>query len=218
MVEELNKSAGKPQLGELEKEARVALSLAPRLEYGKKVLAEIEQRRVPGAAARNAGGVQVVLNHRERNADGWLVCESPSFQIYYKDSQEFADQAAQIAESCAPGCNRNGSAAQGREWTPALSIYLHPTATDYSKVTGQYNSPGHSSIRIENGHFVTRQIDLHCDDSNLLAAIFCTRPLTSCWPASSANYRSSACHAGPMRAWPSSPSRARRWIPPPALT
>ncbi len=172
VVGELNNPANKPQLGELEKEARVALSLAPHLEFGKKVLAVIEQRRSPGtAAAASAGAVQMALNHRERNADGWMICESPSFVIYYKDGQEFADQAAQIAETVRSKMQQKWFGGPGREWTPRCTIYLHPTATDYSRATGQYNSPGHSSIRIENGHFVTRQIDLHCDDSNLLTAI-----------------------------------------------
>ena len=174
VVEELNNPTSKPQLGELEKEARVALSLAPRPEvtaYGKKVLAEIEQRRAPGNAAVAAGGIQVVLNHRERNAEGWLVCESPSFVIFHKASQEYADQTAQIAENVRAKMQQKWFGGPGREWTPRCTIYLHPTAADYSRATGQYNSPGHSSIRIENGHFVTRQIDLHCDDSNLLTAI-----------------------------------------------
>jgi tetratricopeptide (TPR) repeat protein len=171
VVGALNNSANKPQLGELEKEARVALSLAPHLEFGKKVLAVIEQRRGQGSAATGAATVQVALNHRDRNAEGWLVCESPSFVIYYKDAQEFADQAAQIAEAVRVKMQQKWFGGPGREWTPRCVIYLHPTAADYSRATGQYNSPGHSSIRIENGHFVTRQIDLHCDDSNLLTAI-----------------------------------------------
>jgi hypothetical protein len=48
---------------------------------------------------------------------------------------------------------------------------LHATASDYSHATGQYNSPGHSSIRIENGRFIVRRIDLHCDDAYMMTAI-----------------------------------------------
>src|SRR4051812_5015088 len=61
VVEELNKPSVKPQLVELEKEARVALSLAPRLEFGKKVLAEIQQRKSPASATPNRAETQVVV-------------------------------------------------------------------------------------------------------------------------------------------------------------
>jgi tetratricopeptide (TPR) repeat protein len=173
VVGELKKDLEQPELQELEKETRVALSLAPRLDYGKKVLAAIGQRRAVALAAPKVrpAGIQVALNHRQRNAEGWLVCESPSFLIYYKDGQEFADQAAQIAEAIRTSMQQKWFGGANREWSPRCAIYLHPTASDYSRATGQYNSPGHSSIRIENGRFVMRQIDLHCDDANLLTAI-----------------------------------------------
>jgi len=48
---------------------------------------------------------------------------------------------------------------------------LHATTQDYSRKTGQYNSPGHSSIRIEGGRLVERRVDLHCDEPNLLTAV-----------------------------------------------
>ena len=171
VVEELNKPVAKPQLGELEKEARVALSLAPRLEFGKKVLAEIEQRRNPAKTAPSLTATQVAVRQRERNAEGWLSCETAGFIIYHKESPEFAAQAAQIAETVRANMQQKWFGGACREWTPRCAIYLHPTADDYARATGQYNSPGHSSIRIENGHFVVRQIDLHCDDANMMTAI-----------------------------------------------
>jgi tetratricopeptide (TPR) repeat protein len=171
VVEELNNPANKPQLGELEKEARTALSLAPKLDYGKKVLAEIEQRRGPGAPSRGRSEAQVAMRHRDRNAEGWSSCETASFIIYHKDSTDYADQVAQIAETVKADMQQKWFGGGGREWSPRCAIYLHPTAADYSRSTGQYNSPGHSSIRIENGRFILRQIDLHCDDANLLTAI-----------------------------------------------
>ena len=171
VVEELNKPAAKPLLGELEKEARVALSLAPRLDFGKKVLAEIELRRNPSKTAPSPAATQVVVRQRERNAEGWFSCETAGFIIYHKESAEFAAQAAQIAETVRATMQQKWFGGACREWTPRCTIYLHPTADDYARATGQYNSPGHSSIRIENGHFVVRQIDLHCDDANMLTAI-----------------------------------------------
>ena len=171
VVEELNKPTAKPQLVELEKEARIALSLAPRLEYGKKVLAEIQQRRGPGAASPGQPLTQVAVRQRERNADGWSACETTAFIIYYKDAPEFAEQAAQTAESVRVNMQQKWFGGACREWSPRCEIYLHPTADDYSRATGQYNSPGHSSIRIENGHFIVRRIDLHCDDANMMTAI-----------------------------------------------
>ena len=90
VVEELNKPSVKPQLVELEKEARVALSLAPRLEFGKKVLAEIQQRKTPASAPGNRSENQVVVRQRERNAEGWLSCETSGFIIYHRESSEVA--------------------------------------------------------------------------------------------------------------------------------
>jgi tetratricopeptide (TPR) repeat protein len=171
VVEELNKPAAKPRLVELEREARVALSLAPRLDFGKKVLAEIELRRNPASATSSRPETQVVVRQRERNSDGWLACETAGFIIYYKETPEFATQAAQAAESVRATMQQKWFGGACREWNPPCVIYLHPTAEDYSRATGQYNSPGHSSIRIENGHFIVRQIDLHCDDPNMLTAI-----------------------------------------------
>jgi hypothetical protein len=172
VVEELNKPSAKPQLVELEKEARIAMSLAPRLDFGKKVLAEIQQRKNPAAAAAPSRAEnQVVVRQRERNAEGWLACETNGFIIYHKDSQDFAVQAAQTAESVRASMQQKWFGGACRDWSPKCEIYLHPTGNDYSRATGQYNSPGHSSIRIENGRFIVRRIDLHCDEANMMTAI-----------------------------------------------
>jgi hypothetical protein len=56
-------------------------------------------------------------------------------------------------------------------WTPKCDLYLHADGKQYSQATGQYNSPGHSSVRIENARVIVRRIDLHCDDANMISAV-----------------------------------------------
>jgi hypothetical protein len=53
-------------------------------------------------------------------------------------------------------------------WKPRCDIFLYATAQDYSQATGApTNSPGHSTMRSEGEHVVSRRIDLHCDDANM---------------------------------------------------
>jgi len=61
---------------------------------------------------------------------------------------------------------------QGEAWNPKCELYLHASGQDYSRVTGvPANSPGHSTIRSDTSRVITRRIDLHCDDPNMLVAV-----------------------------------------------
>jgi tetratricopeptide (TPR) repeat protein len=200
VVEQLNQSSADAlRLPELEKEARAAVDLAPRLEYGKYLLAEIQKRRdggqesgdrSQGTGTRNQGkGVKggivaevtpraeavvpaaVSLRHYPRSADGWCLAESPNFRIYYAQSPQWAERAAQVAERTRAAMQQKWFGAAGEPWNPKCELYLHATGQDYSLATGQQNSPGHSSLKMENGRLVVRRIDLHCDDTNMLAAV-----------------------------------------------
>jgi tetratricopeptide (TPR) repeat protein len=171
VVARLNNPQVKAELNGLEKEAQVALELAPRLEFAKKVLAEIQARRNGSNSVAERAPSHVALRHHERNAEGWLWCESGAFVIYHKTTAEVAEQAVQAAEAARANVQQKWFGGASRSWTPRCEVYLHPTAEDYGRATGHYNSPGHSSIRVENGHFLVRRIDLHCDDANMLPAI-----------------------------------------------
>lgn len=177
VVEQLNQP---PQGGlayaDLEKEVRVALEMAPRLDYGKNLLSEIDKRRsgrAPAAPGKSeAAEPAVSIRHAERNADGYAVAESANFRIFHNQSRELAEQAVRICERTRADMHRKWFGGAPETWNPRCDVYLHATAQEYSRVTGvPTNSPGHSSIRQDGGRVIGRRIDLHCDIANMQAAV-----------------------------------------------
>jgi hypothetical protein len=175
VVEELNRPSPESQrLPELEQEIRVALSLAPRLSESKEVkelVNELDRRRggnQPAAAPRD--GDLLPVRHLGPNAEGWIVSESSNFRIFHH-SEQVAEQAAKAAEQSRVAMQQKWFGGAGAAWNPKCDIYLHPTADAYGRATGQYNSPGHSTLRMERGRLIAPRIDLHCDDANMLTAI-----------------------------------------------
>jgi hypothetical protein len=114
----------------------------------------------------------VTVRHLSRTIDGWSVAETANFRIYYTDSSEFADQAARVAERTRSAASRKWLGDNVEDNGPRCDVYLYATGEDYSKATGvSPRSPGHTTIRGDEGHIVSRRIDLRCDDPNLLAAV-----------------------------------------------
>jgi len=172
VVEQLKSKdpVGGPELSELEKEAREALALAPRMENHedvKKALAEIDRRR------GSETGAAVKVKHFERGNDGWARAETPNYRIYHNQGRELAEQVAQAAERTRTTMARKWFGGFKEDWTPRCDLYLHATAQDYSKATGvPVGSPGHSSFRTDGSRVLSRRIDLHCDDpQNMLRAV-----------------------------------------------
>jgi hypothetical protein len=174
VVEQLNQATGaNAPSPELEQEVRLALGLAPRLSDAKEIkaiLGELQKRRggLPPAEVKNDNDLQV--RDLGRNAEGWNIGETANFRIYHQ-SPELAAQVARVAENTRATMQQKWFGAGCDPWNPKCEIYLHPTADAYGRATGQYNSPGHSSLRLENGRLVTRRIDLHCDESTMLSAV-----------------------------------------------
>lgn len=160
---------------ELEREVRTAMALAPSLEKtGKWLLGEIDSRRgAPGKSAAPAA-VDVAVRHLARDPRGWEVAETASFRILHKQPRELAEQVARAAERTRVDMQRKWFG-RGEAWSPKCDIYLHATAQDYGRVTGQAtNSPGHSRIEADpgTGRVVSRVIHLHCENpSALLTAV-----------------------------------------------
>jgi hypothetical protein len=162
-------AAGTPW-AELEAEVRHALELAPRLEYGKYLLEEIQKRRRPPEPDTAAPAVPV--RHTERGADGWARAETANFRIFHNQSRELAEQVGQIAERTRQRVHEKWFGGPPEAWTPVCEVYLHATTQEYVKVTGAPgHSPGHSTIRTETGRITGRRIDLRCDEPDLVAAI-----------------------------------------------
>jgi tetratricopeptide (TPR) repeat protein len=159
-----------PSWGDLEQEVQQALRLAPKLDqFGQSVLLEIDKNRksVSAESARR----DPALQHHPRNSEGWQIAESENFRIFHNQARDVAERAAEIAERTRVDVEMKWFSGVSGPWNPKCDLYLHADGEQYSRMTGQYNSPGHSSIRIENGRVAVRRIDLHCDDPNMLAAV-----------------------------------------------
>jgi tetratricopeptide (TPR) repeat protein len=170
VVDQLNQPLpGDPAWNHLEQEVRQALELAPRLNYGKELLSEIDKRRHGSTEAAPAA---VSVRHGDCNSAGWYVAETANFRIYHRQSRELAEQVAQVAEKTRTEMQRKWFGETTAEWSPKCDIFLHATAQEYSQETGvPADSPGHSTFRTEGGRVVGRRIDLHVDNRNMLAYV-----------------------------------------------
>jgi tetratricopeptide (TPR) repeat protein len=154
---------------ELEQEVKQALTLAPKLDtFGQTVLAAISKNRKN--SSEPAGPQAVAVQHYARNAEGWLLAETESFRIYHNQPQELAQRVAEVAEHTRVDMQIKWFSGTN-VWAPKCDVYLYADGRQYSQATGQYNSPGHSSVRIENARVIVRRIDLHCDDANMISAV-----------------------------------------------
>jgi hypothetical protein len=175
VVEQLNCAPAAAVIPGLAAEVRKAQELAPRLRYANDLLAEIEKRR---RGAGHDGGREAkpeppaAVRHGGPTADGWYFAETTNFRVHYKQSRELAEQAARVAEYTRTAMQRKWFSHGGANWSPRCDIYLYATAQNYSRATGApESSPGHSSFNSEYGRVLSRRIDLHTDDPNLLRAV-----------------------------------------------
>ena len=172
VVDQMNQSGTDvPSWPNLEREVRLALDLAPRLEYGRQLLTEIEKRRSGSTPIRETKDEGAVPVRHGAPVGGWSLAESANFRVFHAQSQEVAERAAAVAEKTRAAMQQKWFGGVGDAWSPKCDLYLHATGEDYSRATGVRNSPGHSSIRAENGRVVVRRIDLHCDEPNMLLAV-----------------------------------------------
>jgi tetratricopeptide (TPR) repeat protein len=176
VVQQMNQPAGSLNGPDLEREVRLALCLAPRLEeYGKDLLRKVQERQggtLPVAPDRAATAGPVAVHHQERQADGWAVTETANFRIRHNQPRDLAEKVAQVVEATRTTMARKWLGEVGDDWTPRCDIFLHPNAQDYSRATGQRsNSPGHSTIHSDAGRVVGRRVDVHCDDPTMLTVV-----------------------------------------------
>jgi hypothetical protein len=149
-------------LDRLEAEVREAIALSPRLEEtGKGYLAGIQKRR---------GGAAAAVRHLGQRVGVWSVSESDNFRIFHKEDRRLAEKVAEVAERTRQEMGRKWFGQDG-EWKYRCDLYLHATASDYSRATGKPASwTAHSTINLEAGRVVLRRIDLRGDDAELLTA------------------------------------------------
>src|SRR5262249_50856448 len=95
VVAQLNQPAGATSPADLEKEVRLALCLAPKLqEYGKELTNKRQERRAPTAAVAPPAA-DVPVRHLDRPLDGWDVAESASFRVLHHQQRAIAEKAVQ---------------------------------------------------------------------------------------------------------------------------
>lgn len=175
VVAELNRPGLTPeQLPVLKNQAVQALTLAP--ELGAKVkwlLPEIDSR-LKGKAATFGGTVELTIQHLGKNKEGWNVAETPHFRIFHHQGTDFAEKVAQIAETTRLHMYRKWFGHDGIEWTPKCELILHPTGTEYHRMTGvPAESPGHARIESDPSgkRVVSRRLDLRLDHPGALEAV-----------------------------------------------
>jgi hypothetical protein len=156
----------------LEKEVRTVLELAPRIDFSKQLLTEIDKRRQKTTGAADEADAVVTVKHVGRNAKGWSVAETANFRVYHDLSNEWAEQTARIAERTRTAMYRKWFGQVAPAWSPKCQIFLYKTGQEYSQATGvPAGSPGHSTFQLDGGRVIDRRIDLHVDEGAILIAV-----------------------------------------------
>jgi hypothetical protein len=102
----------------------------------------------------------------------WQVLTTANFRILHADPA-LAGQVGHVAEATRKAQAERWAGPGGRgPWTPKCDIYLYPTATLFSAMTGQpEDSPGFSLLSFSAGQIVTRRVNLRADHPQLLEAV-----------------------------------------------
>jgi hypothetical protein len=169
---------------EMEREVRLALSMAPKLEsYGKELLRKIQERQGPGGGFGPGTPTPfqtnphedlavVEIRHLSDRVEGWSVCETANFRIYHKQTSEQVERVARAAEAARVAAARKWFGEVPATWGQRCEMYLHLNKEDYSRETKQpLDCPGHSSVAMNGVEVRSRRIDLHCDDLNMVYGV-----------------------------------------------
>src|SRR5262245_42713585 len=167
-------------LADLTREVHSAMVMAPTpgmTQKGKELLDVLEERgRNPKSAQAPAArdGKYTITHHSGADARGWSFTETTHFRIYHKQSKDYVEKVALVAERTRYDMYRKWFGNAGPEWEPKCEVYLHPTAQDYAQATGvPAASPGHAKLETENGtgRVVARRLEMRCDNPTMLDAV-----------------------------------------------
>ena len=183
VVDRLNRPE-KPSASEwpgLEQQVRQAMIMTPKLQtFGKTILATIETRRGEGGAASRAAPVEtkveetpvVEVKHSKTPGARYSVAESTNFRIFHNGDNAQAEVVAKSAESVRVAMQKKWFGKVSEPWTPKCDVYLHATADEYSKETGQAgNTPGHANLATQGERVVLRQLHLRLDCPTMLTSV-----------------------------------------------
>jgi hypothetical protein len=148
--------------------------MSPRLDAtGKWLLKEIDKRRRRTGASGDGGEIKSVnVKHLQRKDQGWYIAETDNFRIFHNGSRELVNKVALAVEQTRVAMNRKWFGAAGEAWNSKCDVYIHAEGKEYARLTGvSASSPGHSRIETEGERVVSRRIDVHCDNPNMLKAV-----------------------------------------------
>ena len=175
VVEAMNQKQNAKLDPQWENEIRVSLSMAPQLQsFGNTLLANIDQRKQEIGATNplQPSAAVVEVKHTGPYQGNWYLAETKNFRVWHHLNQADATQVAKSSEACRVEAAMKWFGAVGNDWTPICEIYLHPTAQEYSKSTGApVASPGHTTLKTEGIRVLTRRIDLHTDEANMMTGV-----------------------------------------------
>jgi tetratricopeptide (TPR) repeat protein len=180
VVEALSRApAGAAAPPEWERDVRQALSMAPANQklndFGKSLLSKIQEHRGPAirAAAPDDVPGEVEVRHTPRQPNqSYAMAETVNFRLFHNQSRETAEKVLRVAEAARTAASKKWFGEPAPTWTPRCDIYLHATAKAYSLATRQPPElAGHSSVGHGPDRVVSRRIDVHFDDPNLLIGV-----------------------------------------------
>jgi hypothetical protein len=112
------------------------------------------------------------VRHLPRTGTGWDLAESANFRVFHKANVDLAEKTIQVAEQTRSHLMRKWFGGKSDFWVLKCDLYLYPTAQDYGQATGQFQAPGHSTLKLESGRLIVRRIELHGDNAaNMLQAV-----------------------------------------------
>jgi len=142
--------------------------------FGETLLERIRVQftRSNGLEEYSKESIKVQVTHYEKQPDGWTMAETTNFRIYHKQTRDYAEKVAQAAENARVAGSKKWFGDVPPSWNPKCNLYLHLTGQDYNQVTHQPPTcPGHSTVENEGERILSRRIDLHVDNPNMIIGV-----------------------------------------------
>ena len=175
VVEAMNQRQNAKLDPQWENEIRVSLSMAPQLQsFGNSLLQNIDLRKqeIGAINPQQTNAPVVEVKHTGPYQGNWYLAETKNFRVWHHLNQADATQVAKSSEACRAEAGMKWFGSVGNDWTPICEIYLHSTAQEYSKSTGAPAvSPGHTTLKTEGIRVLSRRIDLHTDETNMMTGV-----------------------------------------------
>jgi hypothetical protein len=124
------------------------------------------------ALARPAAAEPAPVRHLDHRSNGWSVAETANFRIFHDEEPGFAERAARVAERTRTAVLRKWFGAAGADWDPPCELYLHRSAGSFWRLSGvPPEVPACTRVEADGERVLARQIHVHGQEENLLAAI-----------------------------------------------